>query len=96
MKLEEIISYCCNEHTQKHYISRDGDDDDTGRQGYPATFSKAGCQTQSWELLTGGEIDASVIMDGVYKFGADRIPVYRNLDTLLTYLETHYDLRVPK
>lgn len=95
MKLEEIMSYCCNEHTQKHYISRN-EDDESSRQGYPATFCKAGRQTQNWELLTDGEIDEAIIMNGVYKFGPDQIPVYRNLDTLLTYLEQHYNLQVPK
>lgn len=63
---------------------------------FPATFHKAGRQAQSWSVLTGGEIEASVIMNGVYKFGASQIPVYQNLNDLLEYLETHYGLQVPK
>ena len=40
----------------------------------------------------GDDPDEKVLMTAYYAFGANQMPIFRNMNKLLEYLESHHDL----
>lgn len=94
-KLEHLMSWCCNDFIQNY--GPGGSYEGSGRIfDYPARFNKNGEELKVGWLDDEDFQNEKIIMSGVYKFGANQMPVYRNLNDVLKYLETNFGLKIPK
>ncbi len=59
---------------------------------YPVTYLVDGKKTKYPNL--GDNPDEEILMTAYYAFGANQLPVYRNLKKILDYLEAHHGLKI--
>ncbi|HET6383604.1 MAG TPA: ankyrin repeat domain-containing protein, partial [Armatimonadota bacterium] len=90
-RLEAIMGECYNGNIQNY--GHGGIWEGEGRWfDYPTTFVWHNATSHKDDLLWKENPDDDVLMSGSYRFGANLLPVYRNLESVLQYLEEHYGL----
>jgi hypothetical protein len=94
LRLESIVGNSCYGTFIQNY-GPNGVWESEGRWiRYPITFRRDRAKGLKTERIRLEEISDGMILDGVYKFGANHLHIMSALDEILKYLEREYGLSV--